>query len=209
MQEQHGWWDVFFDIKWSEGTEPLWHVDLLLAHKVLSHVLEQFRPDFEFWQFHRRAAPDEHGHEFTFSFYSSSSVAPHVYTSVHTNRLLQELRDSGVITQVTPTNPIQPASYEIESKSNPTWSDSIRKSWPHFIKGVCEMWLALIDETINSSSTKAPSQSLTEMLAEYREANRIVSAIWSHEGQHALLHHLNAIFGYVPVMIQGQFSVRF
>jgi hypothetical protein len=29
-----------------------------------------------------------------------------------------------------------------------------------------------------------------------------VDRIWEEEAQHALLHHLNAVFGYRPLMIQ-------
>lgn len=38
-----------------------------------------------------------------------------------------------------------------------------------------------------------------DMLARYRRVDEAVIETWAREGHHALLHHLNGLFGYAPI----------
>jgi hypothetical protein len=65
--------------------------------------------------------------------------------------------------------------------------------------GVSETWLRLIDEQVRDAAAADAAPSLPRLLERYRRANEAVTGIWEGEGHHAFLHHLNALFGYVPV----------
>lgn len=43
-----------------------------------------------------------------------------------------------------------------------------------------------------------------------REKERLpLTALWQNEGRHAFLHHLNALFGYEPILIIEKRPMRF
>jgi hypothetical protein len=91
----------------------------------------------------------------------------------------------------------------IEDTSDGHWSPHIRKSWPFFIMGVCQMWLSLIEnisEVIDGK--KQRKTSLKKMLSFYQQVNESIKILWREEGCHAMLHHLNAIFGYEPLFVR-------
>ncbi len=64
-----GWWYAKFRMDWPKDAEPLWHMDPLLAHRVIAPVLSRYSEEISLWRFHRRAAPDASGHQFSFIFY--------------------------------------------------------------------------------------------------------------------------------------------
>jgi hypothetical protein len=195
-----GWWIVRFRMKWPENTDPSWHIDLLLAHTILAPVLKKHRQSLGLWRFHRRAARDQEGHQFSFLFYASQHRAQNINDSVLDNKTLRKMKRSGIVTQdiYDNTDILRP---DIAATSDPHWSPLIRKSWPHFIAGVCQMWLTMIDEISTDLSPGKTSASLPQLIRHYEEVNNKLADFWQKEGGHALLHHLNAIFGYVPVMV--------
>ena len=66
----------------------------------------------------------------------------------------------------------------------------MQRAWPYFIMGVSKLWLELIREL--GRDPDLPSQPL----ARYAALSERVDRHWREEGGHALLHHLNAMFGY-------------
>ena len=60
------------------------------------------------------------------------------------------------------------------------------------------MWLQLIGQNVGKD---APDADVDNLLQRYDNANDRITAMWQNEGRHAFLHHLNAIFGYVPITI--------
>ena len=40
-----GWWNQRFRMKWPENKEPSWHIDLVLAHKIIAPVLYEHKKD--------------------------------------------------------------------------------------------------------------------------------------------------------------------
>ena len=70
------------------------------------------------------------------------------------------------------------------------------------------MWLALIDEVARSFFTE-DSFSLEDELSLYQEASEVINKMWQDFGQHAFLHHLNAIFGYISTIVQGKYIAAF
>jgi hypothetical protein len=195
-----GWLSACFFIAWVENTEPDWHIDLLLAHQVISPILNHYREELALWRFHRRAAPDHIGHRFSFLFYTTRGAAEEVYSSLKSNVLLGTMSEAGIVLRVVYDRLDQITKPNIEDTSDPTWPATIRKSWPYFIMGVSEMWLGAIAGIAQPHIEEEPI-SLPKLLERYKEVNEGVTSLWQNHGRHAFLHHLNALFGYVPVVV--------
>jgi hypothetical protein len=71
----------------------------------------------------------------------------------------------------------------------------MQNTWPYYIMGVSRMWLAMVDQ-VSRESGMAAEATLGETLEHYARVNDAITHIWQQEGYHALLHHLNAIYGY-------------
>jgi hypothetical protein len=197
-----GWWYARFRIKWDEGTEPLWHIDLLLAHRVAAPLLVTYHKEILFWRFHRRAARDPEGHQFSLTFYSTPGTAHRMIDSLKADKLLQKMKRAGIIIQDIYDDPARLSTPRIEDTSDGTWSPQIRKSWPFFIMGVCQMWLSLITEVTATMPGQPKSSSLPKIILFYQKVNDTIKTLWREQGAHSLLHHLNAIFGYEPVFVR-------
>ena len=75
--------------------------------------------------------------------------------------------------------------------------------------GVSEMWLNLIREVVSQTSGDKVPANLDELLGLYEQVNTTIEQMWQEEGQHAFLHHLNAIFGYEPIEIREKRKMNF
>lgn len=208
--QHRGWWYVRFKMDWPEDSDvPSWFMDVLLAHKVVAPVLDRHRSDIVLWRFHRRAVRDAGGHQFSFIFYSTWKTAKEVYSDVRGGLLLGALKTSGRIARVLYDDTASIPRPHIEDTSDSRWSPPVQKSWPLFIMGVSEMWLGLISEVARDKPDGEDGGSLDAILEYYRSVNERVEAIWRKECGHALLHHLNAIFGYEPLMVGEGTPMRF
>lgn len=199
-----GWWYARFAMNWPESREPSWYLDPLLAHRVISPVLERYRGEIRLWRFHRRAARDQAGHQFSFIIYSSPETARHVFAALQSNPLLGELKERGVLIRelYDDSSPGTITRPNVEDTSDRHWPLSIQKSWPFYIQGVSEMWLNLVAEMAGALSPGKPAAGVDELLRFYETLNSAMNQLWRQEGQHAFLHHLNALFGYEPLMIR-------
>ena len=202
ITDTKGWWYARFRMKWPQDTEPSWHIDLLLAHRLKAPVLNRFSREITLWRFHRRAVRDEEGHQFSITFYSSSKTARGIFNALKSDKLLQKMKRSGRIIQDLYDNTAGVYAPRIEDTSDSHWSPPIRKSWPFFIMGVCQMWLSLINETAANTFDQTKSSSLPQIIQFYKKVNETIQPLWREQGSHALLHHLNAIFGYEPVLVR-------
>ena len=90
-----GWWYARFRMKWPENTEPSWHIDLLVAHKIIAPVLYGNMADISLWRFHRRAARDAEGHQFSVTFYSSPETADQIFSSLKADKFLKKIKAFG------------------------------------------------------------------------------------------------------------------
>lgn len=196
------WWACKFKISWDSDTLADSGVDLLLAHAVVKPVLKAHANELILWRFHRRAVRDRIGHQFSFFFYTAPGVATEV---------MEELRQSDILNQALAENILEKIIFEdsarldkpqIEDMSDPHWSLELQRNWPFYIMGVSALWLGLIDEEM--ADVTAMDSSLSGVLEQYRQADTAITSIWREEGQHAFLHHLNAIFGYEPLLIRKE-----
>ena len=204
-----GWWYARFRIYWPPEEEPFWHTDLLIAHKIIAPVLLQYKDRIRLWRFHRRAARDEAGHQFSFIFYTSAETAYQVFNMIRSNALLTEMTSIRRIIAEVYDNPDRIAKPGIKDTSDPSWPSSVQKSWPYFIMGASQMWLNLITETITEMQAAKTPLSLDEYEEFYKEVNVAITSVWETEGRHAFLHHLNALFGYEPVIFYEKRMLTF
>lgn len=202
-----GWWYASFKIRWPEGEEYSMHIDLMIAHKVAAPVLDEFKNEIHLWRFHRRAARDEAGHRFSLILYCPPEVARKAFSEIDSSIVLEEMKSAGIVEKVSYDDTNKISKGGIDGVSDKGWSKAVQRSWPWFITGVSETWLDLIDQYANDGRPKPLT--LDETIEFYRGIDQSVREAWMKEGAHAFLHHLNALFGYGPVTVQGKYQMRF
>ena len=87
----------------------------------------------------------------------------------------------------------------IADTSDSQWSPVMQAAWPYYIMGVSRMWLEMIDQFSKQMGIADPTD-LGLLTAHYTAVNDEVTTIWQQESYHALFHHLNAIYGYRPMI---------
>jgi hypothetical protein len=199
---QNGWWAVRLQWYWPENEAPAWHLDLLAAHQILLPTISIHEERMLLWRVHRRAVRDQSGHQLSLLFFASRQTAQAVYANIANAAILAELADSGLLQQVW-TKPVSDElQTDIADTSDPAWSAAMRSAWPYYIHGASRLWLELVRETANRMIADSAPITLAESVDLYRRADAEIIGIWEMDGHHALLHHLNAIFGYRPIPIR-------
>ena len=206
---EKGWWYARFKISWPENTEPKWHIDTILAHRVVEPVLERYRDMITLWRFHRRAARDNAGHRFSFIFYSTPAIADQVFDSLERNRELKLMRDNDLINDAIYDNTGIIAKPGIGDTSDKNWTENIQKTWPYFIMGASRMWLHMIDGLSSQTAGQMDVMSVEELQQHYRIIHDYINLQWLEQGNHAILHHINALFGYQPVYVYEKRKMNF
>jgi len=196
-----GWWAIKFKLIWPPQKNPQWHVDLLIAHRIISPTIIKFENQLSYWRFHRRAAQDDSGHQFTFLFYSSQETANKVFSDIESHLLINELINYQILMKTISDDTSDINHPDIQEMADPSWTPLIKKTWSHFIMGVSQMWLAQIDEIAKSMDSLNEDTTIPSLLESYDQINNVISTSWQEQGMHAYLHHLNAIYGYVPLKI--------
>jgi hypothetical protein len=192
----HGWWRVRFRMNWPPDTDPIWHMDLYLAHQVIMPILEKYNPDIALWRFHRRAKRDRAGRRFTFWFYSTPATAQEIFDIIRLDPLVTNCLSAGVIDEIKYDSPTPIKRPNIEDTSDKKWPAAIQKTWPYYITGVSQMWLNLVAEVADQNLEDKRPATIEEINQFYSQVNKDVTDIWQKHGRHAFLHHLNAVFGY-------------
>jgi len=204
-----GWWHVRFHIKWPANSEPSWHIDLLIAGEIVAPALQRYRNSIALWRFHRRAVRDAEGHQFSFAFYSSPETAKKIFSVLRVNPLLKRMKRARIITHDLYDDTGIITAPGTEDTSDRNWAPEIRQSWPFFIMGVCQMWMSLIQHLSEGLRKKQKTSSLEKLLALYENTNESIKTLWREQGCHSLLHHLNAMFGYEPVLVREIYLRKF
>ncbi len=196
LPEGEGWWYARFHFDWPEGDEIRWYLGALIGGEVIAPLLEQYGQDISFWRVHRRAARDDSGHAFSFIFYSTAETAQSIYTTIENHAVVKSLLDSGRLTRLWSDDVNNILRPNIEDTSDDNWPVSVQKTWPAMIMGTSRMWLDLVSEFASADSGAGGLE------ARYKRVQGEVTSIWQEEGQHAYLHHLNAIYAYQPLLIR-------
>jgi len=128
---------------------------------------------------------------------------------LRSDALLAEMVSAGRIIKEVYDIPDRITKPGIKHTSDPSWPALIQKSWPYYIEGVSQMWLNLIAETVAAMPTADVPLSLDEYEALYKEVNATIISLWENNGRHAYLHHLNALFGYKPLVFSEKRMLSF
>jgi len=62
------------------------------------------------------------------------------------------------------------------------------------------MWLNLVAEIADRDLQDDRPATLEDIESFYRQVDETVTKLWQKNGRHAFLHHLNAVFGYKPLI---------
>lgn len=196
LPEGEGWWYARFYIDWPDGEEVRWYMGTLIGGEVIAPTLEKYRQDVSVWRVHRRAARDNAGHAFSFIFYSTPETAQSIYNTIENHAVVKSLLDSGRLTRLGSDDVNNIVRPNIEDTSDANWPVSVQKTWPAMIMGTSRMWLDLVSELASRES------GIGGVEAKYKRVQGEITRIWQEEGQHAVLHHLNAIYAYQPLLIR-------
>ena len=150
----------------------------------------------------QRAARDAAGSKFSFIFYASAQDAKIITEHITSDPLLTELIDYGYIEQVWIDDFTQLNRQKVSDTSDAKWPQEIQNSWPYYIMGVSQSWLALIREFTSQQPLDVRSTSLDEIIEYYAGVTVDLDQYWAEVGGHAYIHHLNALFGYRPVQVR-------
>ena len=200
--QERGWWSIRFKMGRPDG-QPRWPVDLLIAHRIVGPLLTDFQAEIYLWRFHRRSADDDSGHQFSFIFYTTAVAADRINRAVAGDPLVARLQATGPLRHVLYAAVDQNQRPELGDTSDPSWSPVMKDNWPHYIMGVSRMWLGMIDQISRElavASAPIDPLSVAPQLAHYEQVDSRITGVWQQEGYHALLHHLNAIYGYGPLV---------
>ena len=196
LPEGEGWWYARFYIDWPEGEEARWYMGTLIGGEVIAPVFDDYYQDVYIWRVHRRASRDGHGHVFSFIFYSTPQGAQRIYNGIENNTVVQSMLENGQLIKVEVDDVTRITRPDIEDTSDDHWPESVQKTWPAMIMGVSRMWLDLVSELA------AEERAFGGLEAKYKNVQESVTGIWREQGQHVMLHHLNAVNAYQPLLIR-------
>jgi hypothetical protein len=205
----NSWWYVRFRMEWPAHADPAWHMDLLIADQVVKPILDRHAPDIALWRFHRRAARDEAGHQFSFIFFAAAGTARSVFSEITAHAVLELARASGRVSAVLCDDPASVSRTAIADTSDPVWSAPLRQAWPYYLMGASQMWLDLVSQLARDEASTGAALSFDQLDGRYASAGEAITTLWQNEGRHAFLHHLNALFGYEPILIIERRHMRF
>jgi hypothetical protein len=171
--------------------------------------LQAHQNDIPLWRFHRRAAQDGAGRQFSFIFFSSPGTAQIVFQSLESNPMADNLKSFGLVDDIIYDDPTKLTRPNIEDTSDKNWSAAIQKAWPYYIMGVSQMWLELIGQLADEKMKNNPPISMNEIESIYGQVDEIMANLWQKQGRHAFLHHLNALFEYKPLIYWEKRSLTF
>jgi hypothetical protein len=190
-----GWWYARFSIERPAGEPPRWYIDTLLGGEVVAPVFERHFEDIHIWRVHRRAGNDDYGHVFSFIFYGSAAGAQRIYADLEKSPVLRRLRQEGRVTAVRFDDTSRISRPHIEDTSDRNWPLSVQQTWPALAMGASRMWLDLVGEVADKHTGEQ------DLEQRYMKVQQEINAIWAQQGQHAVLHHLSAMFAYQPLLI--------
>lgn len=198
----HYWWYARFKMVWQKELDSIdFSSNLIIAHQIINPVLENHHQDIKLWRFHRRAAKDSVGHQFSFIFYSTPESARKIFQKINSNPISAQLINENIIEKIHLDDPDKPKHPGIEDSSDKNWPVTIQKSWPYYIMGASILWLDLLNQQAIQEKLDV-SKGITSQQEQYKKINEKITQQWKAQGKHAYFHHISGIFGYEPLEIR-------
>lgn len=197
-EKEMRWHSACFYMDFKENGDINWVTDLMLADLVISPVLREKQGQLPLWRFHRRAGRDSAGHRFSFIYYTDQFSHQAITELISQSATLRTLLETKQVKRLNNhCRADSKSEHNIEATSDPNWDPRLQKTWPYYIMGVSVSWLALIKEI---KASMPDHQNVREL---YQNIDKELIALWQGQGQHVYLHHLSAVFGYRPLVIQN------
>lgn len=192
------WYSEMFRIERSDASKTKWWIDYLIFDTFVRDCIAENEADLSMWRIHRRSAGGEAGHQFSFLYYGSYDVSKSIKSFVNQHNILEFLKNFNLLRDWLHRE----KGNEIEATCDPNWPLPLQKAWPYYIMGVSQMALELIANLRPSPRPSLDKISVEDCEIYYTQIMTKVSEVWQKWGSHAFFHHINAIFGYVPVVAQ-------
>jgi len=194
------WYGFNFNISWDKKQEQKTWVDIFIIDTIVRDVIFQNKSEIIFCRIHRRWAMDEHGHELTFDCFTNEETAKAIEELINKSNYFEMLRKGGLLTKDKKLEKVPKDTDSITSITNDTgWPEQLKEPWLCYINGCCDMFLRLIKNIKGGKNVPTDIQNAEQF---YTKVNSELTIIWQYHGSHAFFHHLNAIFGYVPLLVK-------
>lgn len=204
---EKGWWEVGFHRPYNDDEDVQWQYDAFIAYQILKPIIKS-NQELTLWRIHRRAASDNAGHRFAFIFYASQEVGAEIYQSVKEHPVVKALLSTSQVEHLSFYNISQELRSDIANTSDRNWPIELQKTWPYFIMGVSQTWLGLVEHYYEELDL-GEETNLEDQLAAFKQVSDSIDLLWEQNGNHAFLHHLNALFAYKELYITGGWLGRF
>ena len=191
------WYSFNFNISWDAQERPKTWVDIFIIDTIVREVILQKKSEILLWRIHRRWARDVHGHELTFDCFTNEEAASEVEKTIRDSHAFEVLHERGGLVNGLKVIPGETDTRGLTYKEN--WPESLKKAWPYYINGCCEMFLHLIDALRGGNNVPAD---ISEAEQYYTRVNNELVQIWQHYGSDSFFHHVSGIFGYEPLYAQ-------
>ncbi|MEH6587770.1 MAG: hypothetical protein V7720_14505 [Halioglobus sp.] len=201
-QADHFWWQFRFKLQWPDGEPPAFSNHLLIADQIIAPTLVEYGDNVGLWRLHRRAGRDQTGHQLSLIFYANEATANAVAASMDAKPLTQWLRNQDMIEATRFSRRTGEELARMEDTSDGEWPMEIQRSWPYFIMGVSQTWLAMVQE-LSGNDPLSGEVDYNAFVAHYQTVDNKLTTQWRDFGQHAYLHHLSAVFGYQPLKLRN------
>ncbi len=191
------WRELRFKMKINNEVEEFKAGHLLIANEILVPVLQLFEKEMFLWRIHRMFDADQGMNRFMFKFYGPEYICPDIIEHIKSYKHYDELKNwtslelEGFLTQ----------GSEVRDDNDGNWPDGIKEVWPYYIHGVSRAWLKMIEFFSGGAESAVSTNNFEEKVKSYLSINESIDKIWVEWGGHAMLHHLNAVFGYKHIDI--------
>jgi hypothetical protein len=111
---------------------------------MLGPVLDAEQARISLWRFHRRAARDGAGRQFSFIFIfcAPPAAARTVNARIAASPALPLCQRNGVIAKVLYDDPAKPQRPGMGDTSDKSWTPEMQRAWPYFIMSISRLWLS-------------------------------------------------------------------
>jgi hypothetical protein len=170
----------------------------MIANEIFRPIIQDHSERICVWRFHRVFNPQNDCHYCRLKFYGKQALDTPITSYLSSHALYQEIKALDLLKLGQDENITCVALNEpnLKDDCDPNWSEEIKEVWPYYIHGASRAWLKMIEIFAERESQTLPYSTFEEKITLYTRVNQLVEEKWVGEGKHAMLHHLNAVFGY-------------
>ena len=195
------WYEFNFKMNWTQNQEPKTWIDIFIVDEIIQDVVSKNKSVIELWRIHRRWSNDPTGHQLILSCFTQEQNANSIKRYIIGSRPFKFLQENNLLAEELETAAGGESIRDIaDDKSTRNWPEELKNSWPYYISSCSEMFLCLIDSLKGGAKSDIDGKDVSEIESYYTGINNRLMNIWQGHGSHAFFHHINAIFGYQPLM---------